>query len=123
MAFYRKVKVNDEVHEYHVGKHFVKIKGLKGNSNIKKTDFFSDRRGVDGELVVKEAISPGMIADYINSKKIRKISLKRYTPTCRCNKPTSEKKWRCDPFDAEIHEVYRYAMWCEECHEERSWDI
>ena len=64
-----------------------------------------------------------MIADYISNKKIRNIKLKRYIPSCCCKKPNSEKHWRCDPFDAEIHEVYRYAMWCEECHEERAMDI
>ena len=36
MAFYREIKVDGKIYEYHVGKNFIKIKGLKENSNIKK---------------------------------------------------------------------------------------
>ena len=121
MSFYRKLKVNGKEYEYHVGKWFVKIKGI---GNITKGGFYNDYRSTNAaEDKPKYTVSPGMIADYINGKKVRDIKLKRYTPACNCKKPLSEKNWRCDPFDAEIHEVYRYAMWCDECHKERSWDI
>ncbi len=123
MAFYKTITVNDKQYEYHVGKHFIKIKGLNKNSNIKKTDFFNDSRGNDGDLVVKQAITPGMIADYVNGYNIRTQLLKRATPQCNCGKSLSEKYWRSDPFDSEIHSDYHYAMWCEECHERRSHDI
>ena len=123
MAFYRTINVNDMEYEYHIGKHFVKIKGLAKVNNINKSDFFNDERGNDREVVVRVHITPGMIADYINGKKVRHNMIKKATPQCNCNKPLSEKHWRCDPFDAEIHDVYRYAMWCDECYIEREMDI
>lgn len=123
MAFYKTIIVNDKEYQYKVGRNIIKIKGLGKNSNIKKTDFFTDSRGLDGDLVIKEAVTPGMIADYINGYKIRTQMLKRATPQCNCGKSLSEKNWRCDPFDSEIHADYHYAMWCDECHERRSYDI
>ncbi len=120
MAHYRKITVDKKEYLFNIGKNFVKIKGI---GDIEKKDFFKDSRGDDREVAQQCPVSPGMIADYINGKKIRDIKLKRSTPQCNCSKPLSEKSWRSDPFDAEIHQDYHYAMWCDECIERRSWDI
>ena len=123
MGYYRKILVDKTEYEYHIGKNFIVIKGLKRNGNISKTDFFNDYRGIDGDLVVKEIVTPGMIADFINGNKIRIQKRKYPTPSCSCKKPLSEKRWRCDPFDAEVCEEYNYAFWCDGCFQKREWDI
>jgi len=123
MAHYSKLLLNDTEYEYHIGKHYVVIKGIEGNGNIAKTDFFHDHRGNDGDLVVNEIVTPGMIADYINGTKIRSQKKKYATPTCGCRKPLSEKVWRCNPYDAEINQVYNYAMICDECYQRIMEDI
>ena len=120
MAHYRKILINKKEYFFNVGKQFVKIKGI---GDIPKKDFFSDERGNDIDILTKLPVSPGMIADYINGKKVRGIQLKRATPQCNCNKPLSEKKWYSDPFYREIYNEEHYAMWCEDCLERRSWDI
>lgn len=121
--FYREIKVDGVFYHFNVGKQYVKIRGFEG---MTKSEFFNDYRSHNHALREDEynyPVSPGMIADYIHGKKVRTIMLKRPTPTCGCKKPLTEKHWQCDPFDAEIHGEYRYAMWCDECLERRSWDI
>jgi len=120
MSHYRKIKVNGKEYHFNIGRDFVKIKGI---GDIKKNEFFEGVSNLDREIIRRKPVSPGMIADYINGKKVREIKLKRALPQCNCKKSISEKHWHCDPFDAEIYQDYHYAMWCEECLERRSWDI
>ena len=123
--FYREIKVDGVFYHFNVGKHYVKIRGVEGDNNIPLKAFFKDYRSTNSSNGddYKYAVSPGMIADYIQGKKIRDIMLKRPTLTCGCQKQSTAKHWRADPFDLEIHGEYNYRMWCDECYERRSWDI
>jgi len=106
MAFYRDLDVDGKTYQYHIGRDFVKIKGIPGNNNVPIDDV--GFRGI---------VKPAMIRNFILGIPNK---AEDHFQTCSCNAP---KRVGCLPFDAEIYEKYHYVNYCEECFDRNAEDI
>jgi len=109
-AFYRTLQVNSKKYEYHIGKDFVKIKGLDlKNNSIPILEIAPDMKGI---------VKPGMISNFIQGIKNKPED---FFDTCSCK--GVEKMVACLPFDLEIYEKAHYVYLCQECFNINAEDI
>jgi len=110
MAFYRKLTVNGKEYQYHIGRDFVKIKGMDlKNNSVPIFDIAPGMKGI---------IKPGMISNFIQG-----IENKPEDFFSRCSCKNVEKRLACLPFDFEIYGKVNYVYFCKNCFDENYADV
>jgi len=107
MSFYKKLEVADKIYEYHIGKSFVKIKGIPGNNNLHK-----DEVGLAGK------VTPSMIKKYILGKERKPED---HFETCNCDASKFLKPKSQVNLNKNVSQTIKiYAYLCANCFKKNS---
>lgn len=108
---YRNIAVNWTVYKFVIGKKFTKVVGVGciANSLLGKPIYGSDRHLIEPNDVRRFILGKGTVDPRFHDGPHKCINSDRRD----CE---GEVRLRPNPFDAEIHEKYYYAYWCEACY-------